>query len=248
MSVPDAIGCRAAFALAALLAATASAQSPAITDADLERARRAAPRVTDRDVEAARRLNPMPNEAELSRVPIPSTPKVDALPQPVVPPQIDLDAVARGYRAVDDGSAVTSLPSSEPTLLVFVSFSLPEPTLVRLVEQAAAARATLVLRGLVDGSLTKTVARAQALIGSRQVAFQIDPLAFDRFGVTQVPSFVLLRRGVEARACEAGSCFAADAFVRAAGDVSVRYALEFIGRTAPGFAGEAQPFLRRLKG
>ncbi len=248
MSAPEAIRCRAACALAALLAATASAQSPAISDADLERARRAAPRVTDHDVKAARRLHPMPSDAELSRVPIPSTPKVDALPQPMVTPQIDLEAIARGYRAIEGSAAASALPTTEPKLLVFVSFSLPEPTLVRLVEQAAAARATLVLRGLVNGSLTQTVARAQALIGSRQVAFQIDPLAFDRFGVTQAPSFVLLRRGVEARSCEAGSCFAADAFVRAAGDVSIRYALEFISRAAPGFAGEAQPFLRRLKG
>jgi conjugal transfer pilus assembly protein TrbC len=63
-----------------------------------------------------------------------------------------------------------------------------------------------------------------------------------------VPSFVLLRRGAEGRSCDAGSCFAADAFVLAAGDVLVRYALEFITRTAPAFAGDAQPFLRRLKG
>lgn len=248
MSVPEAIRCRAACALVALLSVTAAAQSPAISDVDVDRATRAAPRVTDRDVEAARRRHPMPSDAELSRVPIPSTPKVDALPQPVVPPQIDLEAIARGYRAIEGSAAVSALPTIEPTLLVFISFSLPEATLVRLVEQAAAARATLVLRGLVNGSLTQTVARAQALIGSRQVAVQIDPLAFDRFGVTQAPSFVLLRRGVESRSCEAGSCFATDAFVRAAGDVSVRYALEFISRTAPGFASEAQPFLRRLKG
>lgn len=237
----------AAVAMAALLSTMAAAQSPADHGADLDRAMRATPRVTDQDVEAARRRHPMPSDAELSRVPLPSTPKLDALPQPVARPTIDLEAVARGYRAIE-GAAAGALPSAEPTLLVFVSFSLPEATLVRLVEQAAAARATLVLRGLVDGSLTQTVARAQALIGSRPVAMQIDPLAFDRFGITQVPAFVLLRRGVEARACDASSCFAADAFVRTAGDVSIGYALEFIQRTAPGFAGEAEPFLRRLKG
>jgi conjugal transfer pilus assembly protein TrbC len=243
----DALRCGAACALAALIAATAAAQTPAVHGADLDRAMRAPPRVTDQDVEAARRRHPMPSDAELSRVPIPSTPTLDALPQPVARPGIDLEAVARGYRAIE-GAAAGALPSTEPTLLVFISFTLPEATLLRLVEQAAAARATLVLRGLLNGSLTQTVARAQALIGSRPAAFQIDPLAFDRFGVTQAPAFVLLRRGVEARACAAGSCFAEEAFVRAAGDVSIRYALEFISRTAPAFAGEAQPFLRRLKG
>lgn len=247
MSVRDVLRCGAAGTLAALLSVTAAAQSPAVSGADVDRAMRAAPRVTDQDVEAARRRHPMPSDAELARVPLPSTPKLDALPQPVARPGIDLEAIARGYRAIE-GTTAGALPSAEPTLLVFVSFTLPEATLVRLVEQAAAARATLVLRGLVNGSLMQTVARAHALIGSRQVAVQIDPLAFDRFGVTQAPAFVLLRRGVEARACEAGSCFTEDAFVRAAGDVSIRYALEFISRTAPGFAGDAEPFLRRLKG
>ena len=235
-------------ALATLLCATASAQSPAITEFDLERARRAAPRVTENDIETARRRFSMPSDAELSRVPIPSTPRIDALPQPVAPSRLDLGAIAKGYQAIEGGSAATGLPATEPTLLVFISFSLPQATLARLVDQAAAARASLVIRGLVNGSLTQTVAKAQGLIGQRAVSFQIDPLAFDRFGVTRAPAFVLLRRGAQAQPCGADSCFAADAFAMAAGDVSLGYALEFISRSAPAFAGEAAAFLRRLKG
>ena len=241
------LGAAIVFALAAPLCATAVAQKPTVSDTDIERARRAAPRVTEQDIEAARRRNPMPSEAELARMPIPSAPKVDALPQPAVPPKLDLEAIAKGYQSIE-GATVTGLPSSEPTLLIFISFSMPDATLARLVDQAAAARATLVLRGLVNDSLTQTVAKAQALIGQRPVSFQIDPLAFDRFGVPRAPAFVLLKRGAEAQSCAAGSCFAADAFVLTAGDVSLRYALEFIARSAPAFAGEAAPFLRRVKG
>ena len=38
--------------------------------------------VTDADIERARRQHRMPTDAELARVPVPSTPRIDALPQP----------------------------------------------------------------------------------------------------------------------------------------------------------------------
>ena len=134
-----------------------------------------------------------------------------------------------------------------PALLVFVSFSMPDATLVRLVDQAARARATLVLRGLVDGSLQKTVLRAQALIGQRKVGFQIDPQAFDRFSISATPTFVLLRAGAVAAPCAAGTCFPASSFVAAAGDVSIDYALEYFRRAAPSFSRDAGVVLATLK-
>ena len=73
------------------------------------------------------------------------------------------------------------------SLLVFVSFAMPEATITRLLDQASRARATLVLRGFVNGSLRDTVERMQRLIGNRQVAVQIDPQAFDRFSIVRTP-------------------------------------------------------------
>jgi conjugal transfer pilus assembly protein TrbC len=246
VSACDAIRRLAAIAACALLSAHASAQmSP--SDAEIERAARTTPRITEQDIEAARRLHRTPSDAELARVPLAPAPKIDALPQPSARPKIDLESIAKGYQAIQRDDARTLLPSSEPRLLVFVSFSMPEATLARLADQAAAARASLVLRGLADGSLRQTVARVQRLMGSREIGFQIDPLAFDRFGITSVPSFVLLRRGAVPSACEAGTCFAADVYAKTAGDVSIRYAVEFISRTAPAFAGEAAFFLGRVK-
>ena len=134
-----------------------------------------------------------------------------------------------------------------PALLVFVSFSMPDATLARLVDQAARARATLVLRGLVDGSLQKTVLRAQALIGQRKVGFQIDPQAFDRFSISATPTFVLLKAGAVSAPCAAGTCFPASSFVAAAGDVSIDYALEYFRRAAPSFSRDAGVVLATLK-
>ncbi len=109
-----------------------------------------------------------------------AAPRIDALPQPIQPPApLDLAALARGFDA-----AVAATPgqglNGGPRLLVFVSFSMPERTWQRLLQQAERAQATLVLRGLVNGSLRQTVLRMQQLIGKRKVAVQIDPQAFAR--------------------------------------------------------------------
>jgi conjugal transfer pilus assembly protein TrbC len=79
------------------------------------------------------------------------------------------------------------------------------------------------------------------------VAVQIDPQAFDRYAVTQTPSFVLVRDGVLPAPCASGVCVPADGFVMAAGDVSLDYALAFFQRSKPTFARDADPFLKRLK-
>ena len=222
---------------------------PQVTDADLERAARLKPLITERDLERARRQARTPSAAELARVPVPAMPALDRLPQPVSPGTLDLEAIAKGYEAhADRMMAIESARTRAPSLLVFVSFSLPPATLSRLVEQAERASATLVLRGLTQASLKETVLRVQKLIGTRQVAFQIDPQAFERFGIVHTPTFVLVRQGVQARPCNDAQCLPAGSFVSASGDVSLDYALEFMERSAPAFGKEAREFLRKLKG
>jgi conjugal transfer pilus assembly protein TrbC len=201
--------------------------------------------VTDADIERARRQHRMPTDAELARIPVPSAPRIDALPQPATRTPIDLEALAKGFDAHADKPALRA--ASGPRLLIFISFAMPEATITRLLDQAARARATLVLRGLINGSLRDTVEHMQRLIGNRQVAVQIDPQAFDRFAITRTPSFVLVRDGAVAQPCAAGMCIAGDQFVLAAGDVSLDYALKFFERSAPAMARDASAYLRRMK-
>ncbi len=228
--------------------ASAQAQKSPVTEADIARAARSQPVITDKDIDAAARKNRMPTEAELARVPVPVTPRIDALPQPQSQRKIDLGAIAGGYDAMGQPDpAKGSLPVG-PTLLVFVSFSMPETSLGRLVDQAARTGATLVLRGFVEDSLQKTVSRVQRVIGTRKVGFQIDPQAFDRFSITATPSFVLIKDGAVPAPCAAGTCFDTSSYALAAGDVSVDYALRFIQRTAPRFSREAETYLSKLKG
>ena len=138
--------------------------------------------------------------------------------------------------------------SSGPRLLIFVSFAMPEATISRLLDQSARARATLVLRGLVNGSIRDTVERMHRLIGGRQVAVQIDPQAFDRFSINRTPSIVLVRDGAATQPCMGGLCIAGDQFVMAAGDVSLDYVLRFFERSAPAMARDASALLKQMKG
>lgn len=187
----------------------------------------------------------MPSDAELRRAPVPAAPRIDALPQQAGRAPIDLEALARGFDKAQGQPGFSAKPG--PVLLVFVSFAMPEAALSRLVDQAARANASLVLRGLADGSLVRTVARVQQLIGGHRVAVQIDPQAFDRYAVTRTPSFVLLRDGAPAAPCASGLCVPGDGYVMVAGDVSLDYALAFFRRSAPAFAKDAGAFLQRLK-
>ena len=236
-------------ALVLLLSMRPALAQPAdtVSDADIERAKRSQPVITEQDIKRAQAQNRMPSEAELRAVPVQSTPNIDRLPQPQQSKALNLEAIARGYEAGSNRIAQAQGLVSGPGLLVFVSFSMPQPTLERLVDQAARAKASLVMRGFVDGSLQETVLRVQRLIGKRDVAFQIDPQAFDRFGIDKTPSFVLVRDGAQSKPCASGQCFPSDAFVRTAGEVSVDYALEHIQRMAPNFAPDAAGFLKRIR-
>lgn len=235
-------------ALTALSAAWAT--GPVITEADIEHVRRAQPTVTEQDIEQAQRKHlpfsaATPQEAQAH--PTSGGPSVDALPQPMARTPIDLEALARGYAAQTDTIEAAQGLARGPGLFIFISLTMPQSTLQRLIAQAERARASVILRGFARGSLRETVAQVQPLIGQRQVAVQIDPQAFDRFAITRVPSFVLVRDGTRPESCATGSCAPPQGFLRVLGDVSLDYALEHMQRAAPAFRADAAPFLARLR-
>lgn len=240
-----------ALALAAALAVSAQSLAqnpPLVTDVDIERVRREQPTVSEHDIEQARQRHRQPSEAELHAAPVPAPPNLDALPTPAVRAPIELEALARGYASQAQAMSRAEGMASGPGLLVFVSLSMPQPTLQRLLDQVAHAQASIVLRGFADDSLHTTVAQVQRLIGGRQVAVQIDPQAFDRYAVTRVPAFVLVRDGARPVACASGICAPSESFLRTSGDVSLDYALEYMQRSAPAFRPAADLFLKRIRG
>ena len=171
--------------------------------------------------------------------PAEQSPRVDRLPVP-----------AAGAATPDLGTLAQQQASASaapgPALMVFISFSLSDATLKRLVEQAEAAGAVLLLRGLEQQSLRQTTEHARRLIAGHQVAWQIDPRAFKQYGVQQAPTFVLSRSGAGG-GCGAQQCAGDDGFLAVAGDVSLDYALDHIGAAAPEYAGLARQYLSRMR-
>ena len=199
---------------------------------------------TQQEIDDARTAQPMPSVEAISREPVRPLPKIEPRQ-----PAIDVEGIARRYagnrQAFEGGSR------AEPTLMIFVTLAMPEASLKLLATQAARAGATIVIRGLKDDSMKKTLAAVQRIIGERPVAWQIDPPAFRRFAVQRAPTFVLV--ALDSRAdltkpnCSNG-CSLDGSFVSVAGDVSLDYALEFIARTRPALAGNARRYLKRLRG
>lgn len=231
--------------VAALLAAAPvfAQPTPVITDDDIARVRRETPTVTEEDV---RRVQQTP-AAPLPPAAPASTPRIEALLKPLTNTLPDLGAIARGYAGSADAPNAAASLATGPGLFVFVSLAMPEPTLARLVDQAARAQAAILVRGFANGSLRETVGRIQKLIGKRQVAVLIDPQAFDRYAVKRVPTFVLAHDGTRPAACAGGTCPPPTDYASTVGDVSLDYALDHLRRAAPRFEADAGVFLARLR-
>ncbi len=194
-------------------------------------------------INGIRKAHPFPDEKTLGRAPIASPPKI--APEAT---GTDIEALVRRHAGVFDA---TSAQSSQSALRIFVTLDMPAASLRALARQAGQAGATLVLRGLKDNSMRATLASVQSLIGEREIAWQIDPLAFTRYSIERAPTFVLLTGGAGATVAESActsDCRAAPAFVAVAGDVSLDYALEAMVRQAPSAKPQALPYLTRLKG
>ena len=84
-----------------------------------------------------------------------------------------------------------STDSTKDSLLVFVSFSMPEASLKLLGTSAQSHNAILVMRGLHEDSFVKTAQKIEKL----GIVVDINPELFDAHNVTSVPTFIKLQNG-----------------------------------------------------
>lgn len=75
---------------------------------------------------------------------------------------------------------------------LFVSFSMPETLLSQSFEQAEHLHVTVVFNGLIDNSMPKTASKLSRLTERYpELSIQIDPVAFEDFGIDAVPALVV---------------------------------------------------------
>ncbi|MGE0679781.1 MAG: type-F conjugative transfer system pilin assembly protein TrbC [Candidatus Binatia bacterium] len=143
-----------------------------------------------------------------------------------------------------------------PPPVVFISFSMPDDSLRALLRDAVATGSPLVLRGMVDNSMKRTMERIGELlndgtsgkdgVGGPAPSLAIDPTLFERFAVDKVPAFVLPLAAVAP--CTPTGCPVPD-HLKLAGDVSLAYALSLMAREAAGtpLGHRAEQWRKRLE-
>lgn len=167
---------------------------------------------------------------------------------PKVQGALDLSRLAEQYEQIRRGPSDTGQDRQASGLVVFVSLGMPRPSLERLVVDAERVKATLVLRGVQNRSVTKTAQTIAELIGKRTVSWQIDPALFTRFQIRAVPSFVLIDPSKPVLvSCNEGQCQQA-AYAKVAGDVSIGHALGVIEQQDRDLAATARAMGTRLQG
>lgn len=115
--------------------------------------------------------------------------------------------------------------------IVFVSFSMPDTTIVRLMADMDRVGGAVIFRGLIDNDFQKTMQKMREL-KSQKGSAQIDPTMFKRFDVKQVPTFVIPLEPVPKCFTEQQkqSC-GIPQHIKAAGDVTLGYVLDLVERT-----------------
>ena len=112
-----------------------------------------------------------------------------------------------------------------PSVLVFVSFSVPQARLASYVSQVRELDGALVLRGFHEGSLSKTTAKAQESTPKADVAWMIHPDLFRQFHIDKVPTILIAdNEGMQPTGEEATTTH----YAKVEGDVSVEFALRLI--------------------
>ena len=80
-----------------------------------------------------------------------------------------------------------------PSILIFVSFSMPEKSLEAYLRDAKKIHASVVIRGLIDNSFQKTFQRIAELVKtSGGDGVELNPLWFKHFGIHTVPAVVIV--------------------------------------------------------
>ena len=136
-------------------------------------------------------------------------------------------------------------------LVVFVSGSIPEPSLQALFEQAADAGALVVFRGVQGNTFLEMASWLEGLFKGRAPEtlprMVIDPRLFKRFGIEAVPAFALSGDGI----CTGpeGTCQGESGRDTAlvAGNVTLDYALRALTHGHPDLESQAEAFLARLE-
>jgi len=80
-----------------------------------------------------------------------------------------------------------------PSVIIFVSFSMPDQSLQTILQQAKKIGASVVIRGLIHNSFKETFTKIGEIIkNSNGGGFELNPPLFKKFHIQSVPALVVL--------------------------------------------------------
>jgi conjugal transfer pilus assembly protein TrbC len=189
------------------------------------------------ELEQSNRILKEVNERVVNQYRAPAA-KIDNLPQPAI-------SASPAEMAKQFSQSPVKPQTIMPELMIFVSFSMPHESLMRIIEQSEKTGARLVFRGFKGEKLTDMANHLAELLGKHRVVAMVHPPAFSQFKVVQVPALVI----AQSNAAEQmnNGCALPERYVKVTGDVSQDYALEYIERTSPQWAATAHLFANKFK-
>ncbi len=133
-------------------------------------------------------------------------------------------------------------------VILFTSLSIPAANWRQWARDAALAGTPMVLRGVAEAGLRKTVREVGDRLGGHDAGIAIDPRLFRLFGIERVPAVVVVPGGVPPCASRGCADDAPPPHDRIAGNIGLIAALEAIA--AEGDAGReaARRMLGQMKG
>jgi conjugal transfer pilus assembly protein TrbC len=82
--------------------------------------------------------------------------------------------------------------SAQEDIQVFISFSMPKQLLIETIRDASKHQVPVVLNGFVNNAMQETMRRIAELTQEvPNLAFLIDPTAFERYAIHRVPAIVV---------------------------------------------------------
>ena len=189
------------------------------------------------ELEQSNRILKEVNERVVNQYRAPAA-KIDNLPQPAL-------SASPAEMAKQFSQSPVKPQTIMPELMIFVSFSMPHESLMRIIEQSEKTGARLVFRGFKGEKLTDMANHLAELLGKHRVVAMVHPPAYSQFKVVQVPALVI----AQSNAAEQmnNGCALPERYVKVTGDVSQDYALEYIERTSPQWAATAHLFANKFK-
>jgi len=132
-----------------------------------------------------------------------------------------------------------------PSVLIFISFSMPEKSIESYLRDAKKIHASVVIRGLIDNSFQKTFQRMATLVkSSGGDGVELNPIWFKRFNIKTVPAVVVV--GENSACFKNNICQKDRDFDVITGDITLDSALRMI-RDRGITKGIAQSALEKLQ-